>query len=27
MLNLVNVELSAAHSHGGASHRHLKPHH
>jgi CopG family nickel-responsive transcriptional regulator len=27
VLNLVNVELSAAHSHGGSTHRHLKPHH
>lgn len=27
MLNLVSVELGAAHSHGGATHRHLKPHH
>jgi CopG family nickel-responsive transcriptional regulator len=27
VLNLISVELSAAHSHGGATHRHLKPHH
>jgi CopG family nickel-responsive transcriptional regulator len=27
VLNLVCVELGAAHSHGGAPHRHLKPHH
>jgi CopG family transcriptional regulator, nickel-responsive regulator len=27
LLNLVNVELGAAHSHGGRNHRHLKPHH
>jgi CopG family nickel-responsive transcriptional regulator len=26
-LNLINVELSAPHTHGGATHRHLKPHH
>ena len=26
-LNLVNVELSAPHTHGGSTHRHLKPHH
>jgi CopG family nickel-responsive transcriptional regulator len=26
-LNLVSVELGKAHSHGGAPHRHLKPHH
>jgi CopG family transcriptional regulator, nickel-responsive regulator len=25
-LNLVNVELSRPHSHGGAAHRHLTPH-
>jgi CopG family nickel-responsive transcriptional regulator len=27
MLNLVNVELGHAHSHGGRMHRHLKPRH
>jgi len=27
VLNLVNVELSAAHTHDGTTHRHLKPHH
>ena len=27
MLNLVSVELGGAHSHGGALHRHLRPHH
>jgi CopG family nickel-responsive transcriptional regulator len=27
MLNLVNVELGAAHTHDGTTHRHLKPHH
>jgi CopG family nickel-responsive transcriptional regulator len=27
VLNLISVELGAAHSHGGAMHRHLKPHH
>ena len=27
LLNLVNVELSAPHSHGGSTHRHLKPQH
>lgn len=27
MLNLVSVELGAAHSHGGARHRHLRPRH
>jgi len=27
MLNLVSVDLGAAHSHGGATHRHLRPHH
>jgi CopG family nickel-responsive transcriptional regulator len=26
-LNLISVELGKSHSHGGASHRHLKPHH
>jgi CopG family transcriptional regulator, nickel-responsive regulator len=26
-LNLVNVELGKPHSHGGSSHRHLKPRH
>ncbi len=26
LLNLVSVELSRAHSHGGAAHRHLTPH-
>jgi len=26
-LNLVSVDLTKLHSHGGASHRHLKPHH
>jgi CopG family nickel-responsive transcriptional regulator len=26
-LNLVNVELGKPHSHGGAMHRHSKPHH
>jgi CopG family nickel-responsive transcriptional regulator len=26
VLNLVNVEISAPHSHDGSSHRHLKPH-
>jgi CopG family nickel-responsive transcriptional regulator len=27
LLNLVSVEMSKPHSHGGASHRHLKPRH
>ena len=27
VLNLISVDLSDAHSHGGATHRHLKPHH
>jgi CopG family nickel-responsive transcriptional regulator len=27
VLNLVNVELGAAHTHDGTTHRHLKPHH
>ena len=27
VLNLVNVELSDSHTHGGSTHRHLKPHH
>lgn len=27
VLNLVNVELSAPHTHDGNTHRHLKPHH
>ena len=27
VLNLVNVELGLVHSHGGSTHRHLKPHH
>ena len=27
VLNLVSVELGAAHSHGGAPHQHLRPHH
>jgi CopG family nickel-responsive transcriptional regulator len=27
VLNLVNVDLSAAHTHDGSTHRHLKPHH
>jgi CopG family nickel-responsive transcriptional regulator len=27
MLNLVSVELGAAHSHGGSKHRHLRPRH
>ena len=27
MLNLINVELGAAHTHGGNTHRHLKPQH
>ena len=26
-LNLVNVELGKPHTHGGSTHRHLKPHH
>jgi len=26
-LNLINVELGAAHTHDGSTHRHLKPHH
>ncbi len=26
LLNLVSVELSRPHSHGGAAHRHLTPH-
>ena len=26
-LNLINVELSAPHTHDGSTHRHLKPHH
>jgi CopG family nickel-responsive transcriptional regulator len=26
-LNLVSVELGKSHSHGGSTHRHLKPHH
>ena len=26
-LNLVSVELGKPHSHGGSTHRHLKPHH
>jgi CopG family nickel-responsive transcriptional regulator len=26
-LNLISVELGKAHAHGGAVHRHLKPHH
>jgi CopG family nickel-responsive transcriptional regulator len=25
-MNLINVEMSKSHSHGGAVHRHLKPH-
>jgi CopG family nickel-responsive transcriptional regulator len=27
ILNLINVELGAAHTHDGSTHRHLKPHH
>ena len=27
VLNLVNVELGAPHTHDGTTHRHLKPHH
>lgn len=27
LLNLVSVELTKSHSHGGAVHRHLKPRH
>jgi CopG family nickel-responsive transcriptional regulator len=27
VLNLVNVTLSASHTHDGSTHRHLKPHH
>jgi CopG family transcriptional regulator, nickel-responsive regulator len=27
VLNLINVELSAPHTHDGSTHRHLKPHH
>lgn len=27
VLNLVNVELTAPHTHDGSTHRHLKPHH
>jgi CopG family transcriptional regulator, nickel-responsive regulator len=27
ILNLVNVELGAPHTHDGSTHRHLKPHH
>jgi len=26
-LNLISVEMGKPHSHGGAAHRHLKPHH
>jgi CopG family transcriptional regulator, nickel-responsive regulator len=27
VLNLINVELGAPHTHDGSTHRHLKPHH
>jgi CopG family nickel-responsive transcriptional regulator len=27
VLNLASVEFGAAHSHGGAPHQHLNPHH
>jgi len=27
VLNLISVELSPPHTHGGTTHRHLKPHH